>query len=264
MNSQVQERTARESDVDADSVYLDIRLRILHGQFLPDQIIERASVVTHFHTSRSVADRALEDLSAEGYLRQTLRGGYAVRRYSEHEVAATLALGRKIAGVGVRSLTSDPDPFIINRLGEALKWDAHFDELGPAEIEDFTQRTRSINNLLMRRAEIAGVIQPLKLLASPALHRHAVHCMTNNDVEEGWDTVASIGAGVLEGDAIAAVQPLSKVPRYEQSLVETIAKLNELPAAPTVSFAVPVPEFHCVFGDESDRPYFGLGRREVR
>jgi hypothetical protein len=250
------------SDAEADRIYLDIRSRILNGQFLPEQVVEWSAIVTHFSSSRTVVDQALEALVAEGYLRQTLRGGYVVTRYSPGDVEDTLILLRIIASAGVRSLIREPDPRLSAQLQKAIGWSADFKSLGPYGIETITQRARWILNILMDRATKAGIVQPLKTLTSPALHRQSIRCMTTIEIFYFWGALNQIALGVLNGDLAKAQEPLLAPHLIERSLADTITQLNGLPASHTADFSLPAPEFHILFRDAPDRPYFGLGERE--
>jgi DNA-binding GntR family transcriptional regulator len=256
---------ARTSDAESktDNIYLDIRSRILNGQFLPDQVVECFAVVAHFTINRSIADQALEALAADGYLRQTIRGGYVVRRYAPGEIEDMLILQRKIANAGVRSLIRDPDSSLSNQLKKIVSWKANFKNLGPNEIETFTQKTRSFQSVLLSRATVASTMLPLKTLTAPALHRQVIRCMTYEDMGCVWSSLNQTTSGILTGDLVKAQEPRLSTQPFEQTLVEMTTQLNALIATPTADFGLSSPQFHVLFENTPGRPYFGLGGRDL-
>lgn len=251
-----------DRDTDAETIYLDIRLRILQAQFLPGQLIDRANIVSHFHATRAAADQAIDLLAYEGYLYRSLRGGYSIRRFLPEEVRATLALSRRIALVGSQALIDEPDDDAMERLDKLGVWNSNLSERDPAWIEDFTQRTRAILKLILRGPASDGVLMPLRLLSSPALHRLAVRSMTKADVSWGWQMASGLCGAIRNGDGEAASSILLNKPVYEDGARQTVELVNDLPAGPVASFYSPLPEFHSVIGDDPSYPYIGLGRQE--
>ena len=258
----LQAHTDADRSADSELIYLDLRLRILHAQFLPDQLVELANVVSHFSTTRSAVERAIEMLSADGYVRPTMRGGYSVRRFSPEEVAATETLSRRLALVGLRSLIEQPSDSELAQLKSTADWKLLSPDDGPSYIENFTQRTRKIHQLLMRKPSVNGVLSPIRLLLSPALHRIIVHAMTHEDVRQLWQTTIALCEAALAKDFDKAAELALNVPDHQARAKALISRVNSLPAAPTASLFMALPEFHILIGDDPAYPYFGLGMKD--
>lgn len=148
-----------------------------------------------------MAAEALAGLDADGHLRTTLRGGYVVRKLSDQEVYGALWLKWQLAGFGARALAREPNIAVNDALCVLTDWSPDPTALAPSEMEQFIQRSREVQKLILHRPAECGVLAPLRLLMSPALHRKVVHDMNCDDVMKAWRTTIEVVEFSSRGDA---------------------------------------------------------------
>jgi DNA-binding GntR family transcriptional regulator len=254
--------TTDQEDPDAEAIYLEIRLRILHAQFLPDQVIDRALVITHFQANSGAADRALDSLTREGYLRTNVRGSFTIRRFEPDDVLATFEIMRRMTLVGARSLIRQPDQATLSALEALIDWSPGDEDFDDGTLEEFVYRTRSVLRLLMRRISANGQFTPMRLFGSPALNRYTLHAMKSDDVRRAWDQLCRVSQAILDSDHDRLAFLLGQERPYELAVADLLSRVNSLSSGPSVTFNSLPPEFHALIGDDERYPYFGLGLRE--
>ena len=85
-----------------ESVLLQLRERILRGEFEPGQRLAELQLAEGLGASRTPVRAALAALEQEGLLETNESGGYLVRRFTAREVADAIAVRGHLEGMAAR------------------------------------------------------------------------------------------------------------------------------------------------------------------
>jgi len=104
-------QSRRRSEHQVDRLVLELRQRVLRGEFAPGQRLTELGLVPLLGASRTPVRLALERLSHEGLLDARLSGGFRVRAFTVSEILDSVEVRAVLEGTAAR--------FAAERLGSA-------------------------------------------------------------------------------------------------------------------------------------------------
>jgi GntR family transcriptional regulator, vanillate catabolism transcriptional regulator len=150
---------AREAEADNAQVRAQLQLRemILSGELGADARIAELSLVERLGVSRTPIRAALMRLEQEGLLQALPHGGFAVRTFSEREVAEAIELRGMVEGMSARlAAERGAAPVVLSDARSVLQQiDALLERhaLSDADFAAYVQLNQRFHNLL---GELAG------------------------------------------------------------------------------------------------------------
>lgn len=192
----------------SEKVYLEIKEKIMFGQYLPGVHLVEAELIEEYSVSRTTIRAALGRLMEDEIVEQMPHKGIIVRKLSMKEVGDYYKIIKELEGMVARRVALDRTPEQIRELEEKLAED----EI-PVKNVDFTQHSKVIQGFRLLLAsytdnqpliKIIGKIHtilsiyhaahPLKerLDISYKKHQDLLEAIRNQDADLAESTMRSI------------------------------------------------------------------------
>jgi DNA-binding GntR family transcriptional regulator len=207
-----------------ETVYDDLRARILHLELAPDAVLSRAGLAEEYGVSLTPIREALQALEQDGLVRIRPQSGTVVTRIDLSELEQAHFLRVAVETEVVRRLAPLRDAALVQRLRgllalqEALVGDT-------AQMDIFSELDRRFHRTLFEAAGVAGIHHMVARRMGHLTRCQRLELPRSGKMASVVADHRAVVAALAEGDAEAAVAAMRR------HLAGTISRVGGLQAA---------------------------------